>query len=207
MKSHFSATNKAQGGDWPAIPGSGAAHKLIPPRPENSLEAPDTAGVCTILTAGVTLGSGAALKLTSLKPEKSAEEPETAGEWTPLPPRARLERGATHTLTPLSPENSVEGPGTAGEGPPLATGGWAERGAARELTPLTVNSGAGIGTEGACPRFTPGTKPGRWDTLRLAPLLPASTTESSEPVGDQGSPYTQHQPGVLTHTRSTVRKP
>ncbi|MPC86852.1 hypothetical protein E2C01_081689 [Portunus trituberculatus] len=60
------------------------AHKLIPRRPENSLEAPDTAGVCTTLTAEATLGSRAALKLTSPKPEKSEEELETVEDWTPF---------------------------------------------------------------------------------------------------------------------------
>ncbi|MPC97410.1 hypothetical protein E2C01_092725 [Portunus trituberculatus] len=96
------------------------------------------------------LGSGAALKFTPLKPEKSTEEPETAGDWIPLTPRARLGRGTAHTLTPLSPKNSVEGPGTAGEGTPLATSVGTERGAAPKLTPPTTNSGAGLGTEGAC---------------------------------------------------------
>ncbi|MPC46073.1 hypothetical protein E2C01_039782 [Portunus trituberculatus] len=134
------------------------------------------------------LGSRATLKLTSLKPEKSTEEPETAGEWTLLPSRARLRRGATHTLTPPSPENSVEGPGTAGEGTPLATGGGAEHGATRKLIPPTTNSGAGLGTEGACPPLTPGAKPGRGDTLRLAPLLPAATTEGPELGGERDPP-------------------
>ncbi|MPC49714.1 hypothetical protein E2C01_043526 [Portunus trituberculatus] len=40
-----------------ATAGSGAARKLIPPRPENSLEVPDTEGVCTKLTPRATLRS------------------------------------------------------------------------------------------------------------------------------------------------------
>ncbi|MPC53076.1 hypothetical protein E2C01_046960 [Portunus trituberculatus] len=91
--------------------------------------------------------------------------------------------GRTHTN---STENSVEGPGTGGEGTPLATSGGAECRAARKLISLTANSGAGLGTEGACPPLTPGAKPGRGDTLRLAPLLPAATTEGPEPGGERG---------------------
>ncbi|MPC41478.1 hypothetical protein E2C01_035071 [Portunus trituberculatus] len=90
-------------------------------------------------------------------------------------------------LTPLSPENSMEGPGTVGEGTPLATSGGAERRAAHKLTLLTTNSGAGLRTEGPCPPLTPGAKPGRGDTLRLAPLLPEATTKEPEPRGDRGS--------------------
>ncbi|MPC55719.1 hypothetical protein E2C01_049663 [Portunus trituberculatus] len=80
-----------------ATPVSGAAHKLIPPRSENSLEAPDTAGVCTTLTARATVGSRAALKLTHPKIEKSAEEPKTAEDWTPtLSQGQTMERGRTY---------------------------------------------------------------------------------------------------------------
>ncbi|MPC69233.1 hypothetical protein E2C01_063450 [Portunus trituberculatus] len=43
---------------------------------------------------------------------------------------------------------------------------------------------------GSLSPLTPGAKPGRRDTLRLAPLLPAATTEGPEPGGDQG-PLTQ----------------
>ncbi|MPC65465.1 hypothetical protein E2C01_059599 [Portunus trituberculatus] len=78
--------------------GSGAACRLIPPRPENSLEAPDTVGIYTTLTPGATLRSGAELELTSPKPEKSMEEPETAGGLDPPHSQSQTrERGHTHT--------------------------------------------------------------------------------------------------------------
>ncbi|MPC41873.1 hypothetical protein E2C01_035481 [Portunus trituberculatus] len=130
-------------------------------------------------TAGATLGSGAALKLTPPKPEKSTENPETVGDWIPLPPRARIGRGATHMLTPPSPEYSVEGPGTAGEDTPLATSSGAECRTAHKLIPLTANSGAGLGTVGACPphshpELNQGDKPVGLRGLRSW-LLPART--------------------------------
>ncbi|MPC40374.1 hypothetical protein E2C01_033930 [Portunus trituberculatus] len=104
-------------------------------------------------------------------------------------------------LPPPSPENSVEGPGTAGEDTPLATGSRVEHRTARKVSPPTANSEAGLGTEGACPPLTPGAKPGRGDTLRLASLLPAATTEEPEPVGRPGLSYTQHQPeGADAHS-------
>ncbi|MPC25030.1 hypothetical protein E2C01_018127 [Portunus trituberculatus] len=117
-----------------------------------------------------------------------------------LTPRARLGKGATHVLTPPSPENSVEGPGAAGEGTPLVTSGGAEHGAARNLTPPTTNSRAALGREGVCPPFTPRAKPGREETLRLAPLLPAATTEGPEPKGDWGPLHPASTWGAGTHS-------
>ncbi|MPC46293.1 hypothetical protein E2C01_040009 [Portunus trituberculatus] len=58
-------------------------------------------------------------------------------------------------LIPSGPENYVEGPGTVGEGTLLATSGGAECGDTCKLTLPTANSGAGIGTEGACPHSLP----------------------------------------------------
>ncbi|MPC86214.1 hypothetical protein E2C01_081034 [Portunus trituberculatus] len=162
MKSHFSATNKDQ--PWKKQDQREPANHSIPePHRGVGLHASSfhrdlktpwkhlTQRESAPFTPGATLGSGAALKLTPPKPEKSAKEPETGGGWTTLTPRARLGRGAAHTLIPPSPENSVKRPGTAREGTPLTIGGRAGHRAARKLTLPTANSGAGLGTEGACP--------------------------------------------------------
>ncbi|MPC66994.1 hypothetical protein E2C01_061155 [Portunus trituberculatus] len=119
------------------------------------------------------------------RPRKSLKQ---QGTRSSLTPRARLGRGAAYTLTPLSPKNSVEGLGTAGVGTPLTTSSRTECRAASKLIPPTANSGAGLGTEGAYPppTLTPRAKPGRRDTLRLAPLLSAATTKGSKLGGDPG---------------------
>ncbi|MPD04697.1 hypothetical protein E2C01_100400 [Portunus trituberculatus] len=77
----------------------------------------------------------------------------------------------------------------------------------RKFTPPTADSGAGLGTEGACPPLTPGAKPGRGDTLRLTPLLPAATTKGPVPGGDWGPLTSGTNFEGRMHTRSAVRKP
>ncbi|MPC32216.1 hypothetical protein E2C01_025523 [Portunus trituberculatus] len=116
MKSRFSATNKAQRGDWHKVCTTftpGVALKLTPPKPEKSAEEPETAGEWTPLTPRVREGRGATPKLTPPRTTNYMEEPGTAGEGTPLATEGRAEREVARKLTPPT-TNSGAGLGTEG---------------------------------------------------------------------------------------------